>query len=71
MYDLGLADVATRWWRLLRDGGTQEGELLAYALDPEAMYGRGTRDCSNWALAEGLLEGPPPPSASRPLVREP
>ena len=51
--------------------GTQEGELLAYALDPEAMYGRGTRDCSNWALAEGLLEGPAPPSASRPLVREP
>ena len=49
--------------------GTQEGEMLAYALDPEVVHGRSTRDCANWALAEPLLEAPV--HASRPLVRGP
>jgi hypothetical protein len=49
--------------------GTQEGEMLAYALDPEIIHGRACRDCSNWALAEPLREAPV--HTSRPLVRAP
>jgi uncharacterized protein YijF (DUF1287 family) len=29
--------------------GTQEGEVLAYALDPAMLWGRGVRDCAAWA----------------------
>ena len=41
--------------------GTQEGELLAYALDPSTLFGSAARDVSNWAAAARENE--------RPLVR--
>ena len=29
--------------------GTQEGDVLGYALDPLALYGSGVRDVASWA----------------------
>lgn len=29
--------------------GTQEGDVLAYALDPALLWGKGVRDCAVWA----------------------
>ena len=29
--------------------GTQEGDVLGYALDPKAIYGASVRDVANWA----------------------
>ena len=36
--------------------GTQEGELLAYALEPTVLFGEGTRGGVNWARLDTDVE---------------